>query len=82
MVNSDAGDHLEPPPPLGSARPLSNAGPRFSRYLRLARHRRGRNIEGGHGDDPTNPPMPVAPETSVHNLQDVQIPSPSFGLHM
>ncbi|CAL1707221.1 unnamed protein product [Somion occarium] len=66
MMASDVGDHLEPPTPHGSGRPVSTAGQRFSRYLRLARRRRGRNREGvAAGDDPTNPPMPIAPETSL-----------------
>ncbi|PSR70731.1 hypothetical protein PHLCEN_2v13388 [Hermanssonia centrifuga] len=63
MMSHDApGDRLEPPPALGGARPLSNAGARLSRYLRLARRRR-RDREYGY--DPTNPPMPQAPETTV-----------------
>ncbi|KIP05108.1 hypothetical protein PHLGIDRAFT_108675 [Phlebiopsis gigantea 11061_1 CR5-6] len=63
--NNDT-DHLEPPPPLGSSsRPLSTAGARLSRYLRLARHTRRRNREGvPHGYDPTDPHMPMAPDTS------------------
>ncbi|KAL4254244.1 hypothetical protein ABKN59_002875 [Abortiporus biennis] len=67
MNRSDEGDHLEPPAPLGSSRPLSNAGARFSRYIRMARRRRGRNQnrEGPHGYDPTNPTMPIAAETSL-----------------
>ena len=69
MHSSD--DHVEalpPPPELGGARPLSTAGARFSRYLRLARRtrRRNRNGEGvPHGYDATNPPMPPAPETAL-----------------
>ncbi len=80
MMNSDGGDHLEPPTPLESARPISSSssGPRFSRYLRLARRRRGRNLEGGRGYDPTNPHMPLALETSLQT----QLPTPSFGMHM
>ena len=59
------GEHLEPPPHIGgNPRPLSNAGARLSRYLRLARRRR-RDREGSGGYDPTNPPMPQAPETSL-----------------
>jgi len=57
-------DHLEPPPPIGS-RPLSSAGARLSRYLRLARRRRRDNRESADGYDPTNPPLPMAPETTL-----------------
>lgn len=64
MSNDGHDDYLEPPPPLGS-RPLSTAGARLSRYLRLARRRR-RDREGvPHGYDPTNPPMPYAPDTML-----------------
>ncbi|KAI0085162.1 hypothetical protein BDY19DRAFT_458827 [Irpex rosettiformis] len=77
MMSSDGhgppehGDSLEPPHPhfasgTNGSRPLSTAGARLSRYLRLARRTRRRNREGmPHGYDPTNPPMPVAPETSL-----------------
>jgi hypothetical protein len=62
------GDHLEPPHPQYAAgmRPLSTAGARLSRYLKLARRTRRRNREGvPHEYDPTYPPMPYAPETSL-----------------
>lgn len=66
MMSNDGHTDLEPPPPLGTSRPLSTAGARFSRYLRLARRTRRRNREGvPHGYDPTNPPMPVALETTL-----------------
>ena len=67
---SQESDVLEPPPPIGmmgsGMRPLSvaSAGARLSRYLRLARRRR-RDRERGDGYDPTNPPMPEAPETTL-----------------
>lgn len=65
----DHGDYLEPPPMhiLSGARPLSSAGARLSRYLRLARRTRRRNNREGmpHGYDPTNPSYPYAPETSL-----------------
>lgn len=69
MHSSD--DHVEHlglpmPPELGTGRPVSTAGARFSRYLRLARRTRRRNREGvPRGYDPTNPPMPPAPETAL-----------------
>lgn len=64
---TNTADHLEPPTPHGTTgRPLSTAGARLSRYLRLAKRRRGRNREGvPAGYDPTNPPMPPAPETNL-----------------
>ncbi|KAI0075124.1 hypothetical protein K474DRAFT_1564301, partial [Panus rudis PR-1116 ss-1] len=69
MMASDTRDNLEPPTPHGSSgRPLSTAGARLSRYLRLAaRRRRGRaNREGiNPGYDPTNPSMPLAPDTAL-----------------
>ena len=67
----EQGDHLEPPHPhfaagTNGSRPLSSAGARLSRYLKLARRTRRRNREGvPHGYDPTNPAMPVAPETTL-----------------
>ncbi|KAI0690118.1 hypothetical protein BC835DRAFT_1366082 [Cytidiella melzeri] len=72
MMSSDGhgspdGEYLEPPHPhYAGTRPLSTAGARLSRYLKLARRTRRRNREGvPRGYDPTNPPMPVAPETSL-----------------
>ena len=73
MMTADGGDvdtPLEPPPPLGAShhRPLSSAAARFSRYLRVARHRRrAREAEGTGtaGDDPTNPPAPLAARTTL-----------------
>lgn len=53
---------LEPPPPIGGQRPISTAGARFSRYLRSARQR---HRQRARGDDPTNPPLPLAPETTL-----------------
>ncbi|OBZ70807.1 Receptor y region, transmembrane domain- and RING domain-containing protein 4 [Grifola frondosa] len=65
MMAGDSSDHLEPPHmPEAAARPLSSAAARFSRYLRFARRRHG-GREGPHGYDPTNPPMPVAAETTL-----------------
>ncbi|GJE92146.1 E3 ubiquitin protein ligase [Phanerochaete sordida] len=66
--SDDHVEHLPLPAEHGSSRPLSTAGARFSRYIRLARRtrRRNRNREGvPHGYDPTNPPMPPAPETAL-----------------
>ncbi|EKM54538.1 uncharacterized protein PHACADRAFT_196968 [Phanerochaete carnosa HHB-10118-sp] len=66
MHSTDGHGDLPPPPEFGNSRPLSTAGARFSRYIRLARRTRRRNREGvPHGYDPTNPPMPPAPETTL-----------------
>ncbi|KZT72240.1 hypothetical protein DAEQUDRAFT_763345 [Daedalea quercina L-15889] len=63
------GDHLEPPHPHYSQRPLSSAAARFSRYLRFARRRHGHRTrepragrEDGSGYDITDPPMPLSPD--------------------
>ena len=62
MSSDGHGDYLEPPPPLGSTpRPLSTAGARLSRYLRLARRTRRRNREGvPYGLDATDRGMEAA----------------------
>ncbi|KAI0369673.1 hypothetical protein BV20DRAFT_967655 [Pilatotrama ljubarskyi] len=66
MAAADDGDHLEPPHMPGAARPLSTAATRFSRYLKFARRRRQRRArEDSSGYDATNPPMPVAEETTL-----------------
>ena len=53
-------------------RPLSSAAARFSRYLRAARHRRQRDRERDWarredpaGYDATDPPFPIAGQTSL-----------------
>ncbi|TBU61608.1 hypothetical protein BD310DRAFT_956809 [Dichomitus squalens] len=67
MTAGEEADHLEPPHVLGSARPMSSAAARFSRYLRTARRRRQRRAhEDQGGYDPTNPPVPIAPRTTLH----------------
>ncbi|TCD65332.1 hypothetical protein EIP91_002770 [Steccherinum ochraceum] len=51
MTHDSMGDHLEPPTALHAhqyPRPLSGAGARLSRYLRLARRRRGENNQIQH----------------------------------
>ncbi|KAL6310400.1 hypothetical protein BKA93DRAFT_721934 [Sparassis latifolia] len=58
-------EHLELPHMFGSARPLSTAAARFSRYLRIARRRQVRERDDGHGYDVTDPPMPLASEARV-----------------
>ncbi|KAI0355724.1 hypothetical protein OH77DRAFT_1454268 [Trametes cingulata] len=66
MAAADDGEHLEPPHMPGAARPLSTAAARFSRYLKFARRRRQRRVrEDSSGYDATNPPMPVAEETTL-----------------
>ncbi|KAI0339775.1 hypothetical protein BDW22DRAFT_1431273 [Trametopsis cervina] len=72
MMSSDGhepGDALALEPPhahFTGTRPMSTAGARLSRYLKIARRTRRRNREGvPHGYDPTNPSMPPAAETSL-----------------
>ncbi|OCH95110.1 hypothetical protein OBBRIDRAFT_768211 [Obba rivulosa] len=66
LMAGDMDEQLEPPRmPGASYRPLSTAGARFSRYLRLARRRQRGRGEDSLGYDPTNPPMPIAPETRL-----------------
>ncbi|EMD37842.1 hypothetical protein CERSUDRAFT_114486 [Gelatoporia subvermispora B] len=67
LMAGDMGEHLEPPrmPGASSSRPLSTAGARFSRYLRMARRRQRGRRDDLLGYDPTNPPMPMAPETRL-----------------
>lgn len=68
MTQDSSGDHLEPPTPFTPhARPLSGAGARLSRYLRLAKRRRTENqsssnlgreqqqLEGVYEDAPNVP---------------------------
>ncbi|KAH9942496.1 uncharacterized protein BXZ73DRAFT_88050 [Epithele typhae] len=72
-TDATADAELEPPPALGAAatphRPLSSAAARFSRYLRVARHRRrageGEGMSAAAGPDPTNPYAPLAPRTTL-----------------
>jgi len=65
LMAGDMGDPLEPPRMPGASRPLSSAGARFSRYLRLARRRQRGRREDPFGYDPTNPPMPIAADTRL-----------------
>ena len=67
---SHAGATLGVPAP--AHRPLSSAAARFSRYLRAARHRRQRDRERDWarredpaGYDATDPPLPIAGQTSL-----------------